>query len=43
MKPYKLIKKIKELPRYAFLTDKKEFTIADVVSREKVMERMLKL
>ena len=38
MREYKLIKKIKSLPRYTFLTDKREFTTADVISREAVIK-----
>ena len=38
MREYKLIKKIESLPRYTFLTDKREFTTADVISREAVIK-----
>jgi len=34
----RIIKKIKSLPRYTFLTDKREFTTADVISREAVIK-----
>lgn len=37
-----IIKKIKSLPRYTFLTDEREFTTADVISREKVIELIKK-
>ena len=33
-----IIKKIKTLPRYTFLTDKREFTKQDVISREAVIK-----
>lgn len=33
-----IIKKIKSLPRYTFLTDKREFTKQDVISREAVIK-----
>ena len=38
----RIIKKIKSLPRYTFLTDKREFTKQDVISREKVIELIKK-
>ncbi len=34
----RIIKKIKSLPRYTFLTDKREFTKQDVISREAVIK-----
>ena len=34
----RIIKKIKSLPRYTFLTDKREFTRQDVISREAVIK-----
>jgi len=42
MNKEEIIKKIKSLPRYTFLTDKREFTTADVISREKVIELIKK-
>jgi hypothetical protein len=38
MNKEEIIKKIKSLPRYTFLTDKREFTTADVISREAVIK-----
>jgi hypothetical protein len=34
----RIIKKIKSLPRYTFLTDKRDFTKQDVISREAVIK-----
>ena len=34
----RIIKKIKSLPRYTFLTDKREFIKQDVISREAVIK-----
>ena len=38
MSKEELIKKIKSLPRYTFLIDKREFTKQDVISREAVIK-----
>ena len=35
-----IIKKIKSLPRYTFLTDKREFTKQNVISREAVIKHI---
>ena len=38
MNKEEVIKKIKALPRYTFLTDEREFTRQDVISREAVIK-----